>query len=305
MSDMITHWGVFEDCRLLSLADERMDGYLAEIMDSKKEISRLGALSRAGSVFVPHVLKQQKEVLDSEGLESVNLGKLAYALGGITHYPADIMMKPLAKEKTRVDWHEEHVRMKEGGPLLDSPAREVSAYYDTHVFRKVYLAGKDNTFSRFFMGENSTEPGKELESLVYSLFQRALLSSHTLAPDKENLDEWLDNLLARFQPLYINIQAFVDVFLNPDSKKMEEYGVETDFYLETDPVILTARKLQRGETVPQDEIEKAMDEESNSSGYAKAVCIGMSRLIDASLFWIDETDETPDVLQGGKKRNEH
>lgn len=301
MSDMLTHWAVFEDCRRLSLADDRVDDFLTACMDAKRDIARLGALSRAGAVFVPHVLRQERAKRDRTGQDSVDPGRLAYALGGITHYPADIMMKPLVKKKARVDWHEEHVRMREGGTLLDSPAREVSAYYDTHVFRKVYLDGREEPFNRFLLAGNDTDPGRELEAFVRSLFQRALLSSHTLAPDKENLDEWLDNLLARVQPLYIDIRAFVEVFLSPDPRKMEEYGVEDEFYLETDPAIRVARTLQNGGDVTRNELLESLRESDNSSGYAKALCIGMTCLVEASSFWNAERSDPPDVRQGRRK----
>ena len=301
MSDMLTHWAVFEDCRRLSLPDERLDVFLKGCMDSECELGRLGALSRAGAVFVPHVLRSEKAVMQRDGRDAVNARKLAYALGGITHYPADIMMKPLAKKKARVDWHAEHVRMKRDGRKTDSPAREVSAYYDTHVFRKVYLAGREEPFNRFLLASNNTDPGKELEAFVCSLFQRALLSSHTLAPDKQNLDEWLDNLLERVQPLYIDIETFVEVFLSPDPEKMRAYGVEDEFYLESDPAIVLARRVQNGEDVPAAERVAALDESVNTSGYARAVCIGMQRLVEASAFWTGERAGPPDIRQGGRR----
>ena len=298
MSDMLTPGAVFEDCRRLCLIHDRMDSFLNECMDTKRDIARLGALSRAGSIFVPHVLTQEKEKMDRDGGNSVDCARLAYALGGITHYPADIMMKPLLRQKANADWHQEHLRMKAGGPALDSPAREVSAYYDTHVFRKVYLAGREEPFTSFLMADNSTDAGQELEAFIYSLFQRALLSSHTLAPDTANLDEWLDNLLEKVQPLYIDVRAFADVFMDPVPEKMQEYGVEDEFYLETDPAIVIARRVQAGSDVPAAELCAALDESANSSAYAKAVCIGVRCLIEASEFWNGERDAPPDVRQG-------
>ena len=184
MSDMLTHWAAFEDCRRLAAVDERVDPWLVSIMEERRDIARLGALSRAGSIFVPHILEQQRRLLREDGLESVDQARMAYALGGITHYPVDVMMKPLARSKSGADWHKEHVRMKREGGKGFSPAREVSAYYDTHVFRKVYAEGREEPFCRFFLAENDTETGQELESFVFSLFERWLLDSYTLEPDK-------------------------------------------------------------------------------------------------------------------------
>ena len=111
-----------------------------------------------------------------------------------------------------MDWNEAHHRMQHGEIAPDSPIHDVSAYYDTHVFRKVYLAGQEEPFNRFLLADNVTEPGQALEEFVFALFQRALLASHTLAPDEDDLDGWLDNLIARVQPLYVDVRTFVRVW---------------------------------------------------------------------------------------------
>ena len=297
MSDLLTHWAVFEDCRRLALLDEGVEQLLARVMHEEREFARLGAISRSGSVFVPHVLKRAREVYREAGEDALDPRRLAFALGGITHYAADVMMKPLARSRAQADWNEAHHRMQMGDAAPDSPIREISAYYDTHVFRKVYLAGKEEPFNRFLLAENATEPGQALEEFVFSLFQRALLASHTLAPDKDDLDGWLDNLLDRVQPLYVNVRTFVHVFHNPDPEKMRAYGVEDAFYDETDPAIRVARAVQAGEIPGARRLTAALDEEANASGYARAVCRGMQRLRDASAFWRGETEATPDLQQ--------
>jgi hypothetical protein len=187
--------------------------------------------------------------------------------------------------------------MQHGDAAPDSPIREVSAYYDTHVFRKVYLADREEPFNRFLLADNATDPGQALEQFVSALFQRALLASHTLAPDKDDLDGWLDNLIARVQPLYVNVRTFVRVFSAPDPEKMRAYGVEEAFYAENDPAIRVARRAQAGENVDASELAGALEEEGNTSGYAKAVCRGMQRLRDASAFWRGECETTPDLRQ--------
>ena len=292
MSDLLTHWAVFEDCRRLALVDDRVDPLLAHIMHEERELARLGAVARSGAVFVPHVLKLAREAY-RQGYET--RCKLAFALGGITHYAADIMMKPLAKRRTQADWNEAHWRMQHGDAVPDSPIREVSAYYDTHVFRKVYLAGQEEPFNRFFLADNATEPGRALEEFVCALFQRALLASHTLAPDKNDLDGWLDNLIARVQPLYVNVRTFVRVFTAPDPEKMRVYGVKDAFYLESDPAIRLARRAQASEAIRASELPTVLDEMANASAYAKAICRGLQRLREASAFWRGECETTPDL----------
>jgi len=136
MSDMLTHWAVFEDCRRLALLDNRVDRALAGIMHDEREFARLGALARAGEFFVPHILNLARNAPRRGNNSALLRRKLAFALGGITHYAADAIMKPLAKAKTQADWNEGHWQMQRGDGAPDSAIREVSAYYDTHVFRK-------------------------------------------------------------------------------------------------------------------------------------------------------------------------
>jgi hypothetical protein len=297
MSDLLTHWGVFEDCRRLALLDERVDPLLARVMHEEREFARLGAIARSGATFVPHVLQAAREAYRQDAEAGLPRRKLAFALGGITHYAADVIMKPLAKSRTQADWNKAHHRMQHGDSAPDSPIREISAYYDTHVFRKVYLAGQEEPFNRFLLAENETDPGQALEEFVFALFQRALLASHTLAPDKDDLDSWLDNLIARVQPLYVDVRTFVRVFAAPDPDKMRAYGVEDAFYLEDDPAIRVARSAQAGQTIPAAELTAALDEAANTSGYAKAVCRGVQRLCKASAFWRGECKTTPDLQQ--------
>jgi hypothetical protein len=298
MSDLLTHWGVFEDCRRLALVDDRVDPLLARVMHEEREFARLGAIARSGAAFVPHVLKLAREAYRQEDGESaLPRRKLAFALGGITHYAADVIMKPLAKSRTQEDWNKAHHRMQQGDSAPDSPIREISAYYDTHVFRKVYLAGQEEPFNQFLLAENATEPGQALEEFVFALLQRALLASHTLAPDKDDLDGWLDNLIACVQPLYIDVRTFVRVFAAPDPDKMRAYGVEDAFYLEDDPAIRAARSTQAGQAIRASELAAALDEGANASGYARAICRGLQRLRQASAFWRGEVETTPDLQQ--------
>lgn len=298
MSDLLTHWAIFEDCRRLASCLEKVSPELSKVLNEEREFARLGAVSRAGATFVPHVLNQERNKFKESGYDALNRRRLAFALGGILHYPADFVMKPLMSRLAKADWHKEHARMASGRREVDSRAREISAYYDSHVFRKVYLAGREDPFNRFLFADNSTEPGRALEEFVYSLFQRALLSSHTLAPDKANLDGWLDNLISRVQPLYIDIRAFVAVYLQPDPAKLREYGVETEFYLDSDPAIMAARKVQQGVSMGQAELSTALEIGANQSGYGKALCIGLASLVEASDYWAGRRSEPPDIRQG-------
>jgi len=173
----------------------------------------------------------------------------------------------------------------------------VSAYYDVHVFRKVYLAGQEEPFGRSLLAPNAASPGAALEEFVRALFQRALLASHTLAPDRENLDGWLDGLLNSVQPLYVAIDRYCRIFERPDPEKMGVYGVETVFYVESDPVIRLARAVQAGQDVSDADFSAALATDANPSAYARALVLGMTKLRDASAWWQGRAVAPPDIWQ--------
>ncbi len=299
MSDLLTHWAVFDDCCRLSQIDSQMDPMLAKLMIQEGELARLGALSRSGAFFVPRILQLARDAWGVQDDQQRLAQKLAYALGAIAHYAADKVMKPLMNRHTSVSWNATHHELQQGGVGGDagSLVREISAYYDVHVFRKVYLSGHDGAMSRFLVADNSTVPGQALEEFVRALFQRALLSSHTLAPDREDFDGWLDNLIDHVQPLYLDVRLYVDVFRNPDPEKAKQFGVETAFYLDDDPAVRAARALQQGKDVSSDDFDAATREDANRGGYGQALALGVQRLREASAFWRRVTDRLPKLKQ--------
>jgi hypothetical protein len=302
MSDLLTHWAVFEDLRRIAQCDHAIDPLFASILQDDREFARLGAISRGGSVFVPHILKSARQAWDSSPDQAFLRRKIAYALGGVTHFPTDHVLKPLMSELVGADWNDTHYQLQGRGGQADAHVdeggiHEISAYYDVHVFRQVYLSGAEEPFNRFLLAENSTSPGKALAEFISALFQRALLASHTFDPDKQNLDDWLDNLIRKVQPLYIDIGIYTEVFDHPDPAKMARYQVESAFYDAGDPAIRLARAIQRGESVTPTELDAALAPGANHSGYARCLELGSGSLRIASAFWRGDSADLPDLKQ--------
>ena len=88
--------------------------------------------------------------------------------------------------------------------------------------------------------------------------------------------------------LYIDIDLYVRVAAAPDAAKMQRYRVETEFYAASDPVIAAARAIQRGSPPTQAQIDAALAEDANRSGYGQSVALGIQRLREASAFWRGE-----------------
>ncbi len=301
VSDLLTHWAVFDDCRRLVQHDQAIDPTFVQIIERQREFARLGALTRGGSKWVPHILAQARAAWTTTTDRSANERKVAFALGGIAHFAADVILKPIMSRLAQADWNVAQDHMQHAAAAPDDAAaasiREISAYYDCHVFRQVYLSGNEEPFSAFLTAANPTEPGKALESFVRSLFQRALLSCHTLDPDREGIDQWLDRLFARVQPLYLDIELYARVFAAPDPAKLAQYQVETAFYRLADPIVQAARAVHGGVSLSTPALDAALTPGANSGGYGRAVELGMVTLRQASAYWRGDVSELPNLKQ--------
>ena len=278
MSDLITHWAVFDDARRLAQFDAHIEPLLLDVLGETAGVARLGALSRGGGWWTGPILRAGREAQKPDDARWRQ--KLGYALGGLLHYPADFEFKPLMRRLV--------------ADVPGASQREVYAYQDCHVFREVYGSGQHQPFSPYFLAPNASNAGRELEAFVGALFQRALLSSHTLDPDRANFDDWLDNLIDKVQPLYIDVELYVRVWNAPDPAKIAAYEIETTFYRADDAMIGLAR---RDGAISPRELDVALAN-PGASGYARCLKMGVEVLREASRFWRGETDATPDVSQG-------
>lgn len=298
MSDLLTHWAVFDDTRRLAALDGSIEHLFHELMNSDPEYARLGAISRGGNRLMPAVLRDARARWPEGDPDGSLRRRIAFVLGGLTHQACDNAMKPIFTSVAGSDWDQAHHAVQDQRPGADAQYmvhNEISAYYDTHVFREVYLSGHEEPFSRFLLAGVEDEPERALEAFVRSLFQRALLSSHTLSPDPTDPIGWLDRLFAMTQELYVDVGLYVRVFQEPDEALVSRYHVTDRFYLADDPIIRVARSVHRTGSVPSGFQGEALAVDSNASGYGKALATSLAYLRNCSSFWRGETDilDTP------------
>ncbi|MBI3970744.1 MAG: hypothetical protein HY332_05595 [Chloroflexi bacterium] len=295
MSDLLVHWAVFDDCRRLAQVDGQIEPLFREWIQTEREAGRLGAVTRGGSRTLGVVLPWARDGWPNDRDDVPR--KVAFVLGALAHASADRLMKPLMSLCAGADWNEIHHRMQ--GRLAGDADRagdeaaamqEISAYYEAHVFRQVYLGGDEEPFNRFLLAADTTATGRALEEFVRALFQRALLACHTLDPDSDDVQGWLDRLFTTVQPLYLDVDLWVRVFQNPDPAKVERFMVETAFYRADDPAIQVARALQAGRQVDDAYVQAALQPEANQSRYGQSLQTGIRYLRAASAFWRREID---------------
>src|SRR5690606_37743589 len=112
MSDLLTHWAVFDDCRRLAAADAEVDPFINRLLDQKGDYARLGAIARSGSRWMPPIPKPAHANREAAAGDERLQQRMAFALGGILHFPADHVFKPLMSGLAQADWNATHHLMQ-------------------------------------------------------------------------------------------------------------------------------------------------------------------------------------------------
>ncbi len=301
MSDMMTHWAVFDDSRRLMAADRTIEPVFSEVAEHEHDVARLGALTRGGMKWMQPLLTLARDTWSDSASHPEIDRRLAFVIGGITHQACDSVAKYLLSRHAGSEWNLAHDVLQKNPRArgreheVDTHhTQEVSAYYDAHVFRKVYLEGRETPFNRLMLADGGGDAAHALEQFIGTAFQRALLTAHTLSPpppgDLAALLQWQDSVFSYMQPRYLHMKVWIDAFNHPDPAKQAKYAVETEFYRDDDPAILVARKLHTGGAVSAQEIAEATREGANESMYGQALELSARYLRSATAFWHHRAD---------------
>lgn len=301
MSDMLTHWAICDDSLRLMGADQRVEPAFGDACKSFPQVVRVGACTRGGGQWMPILFERAREGWEGADTEPGAKKKLAWAVGGITHQACDTVAKPYLSVHAGSEWSLTHGvlsgRPNARGRESEVDAEEVmtcSAYCDTHVFRKVYLSGTEDPFSKLFLADLGSA-GRTFEALVNTMFQRSLMAAHTLKPPQPHDDEtflaWFDDVMGYLQPLYLDTSIWVKAFNDPDPALMEKYAIETRFYRDDDPIVEVARALHAGQSVAQPDLEAASADGLNQSMYGQGLELSLRYLHNASAFWQGRASE--------------
>jgi len=306
MSDMLTHWAVFDDSLRLMQADARIEPAFVQACTRQPQVARLGACTRAGSKWMQPLIELARDQWDDPDAHPVIDRRLAWAVGGITHQACDTAAKPLLSLHAGSEWNLAHEVLQQTpkakgreGEVDLRRIQQCSAYYDAHVFRKVYLDGAAEPFTRTFLSNDLGRAGAMFEEFIGTMFQRALLSAHTFKPPVPYSDEsflaWQDKVFDYLQPRYLDSSIWVEAYQSPDPELMRDYGVETDFWRDDDPMVVVARAIHSGRTVSQSEIEAASADGANEGMYGQALELSLRYLVNGTDFWHGRkaTLETP------------
>jgi hypothetical protein len=295
MSDMLTHWASFDDTIRLASIDPEVSPDFSYAVNRHHDFARFGTLTRGGGTWMAPTIAAARSHWNEPDRPDKFERNLAFVLGGLVHQACDRVMKPVLTEAGGADWSEMQAVAQGSRAVAAARADEIaasqlaSAYFDAEVFRQVYLGGEAEPFNRFFMAD-MRPAGHNFEDVARAMFQRALLAAHTLKPDTENMDAWLDNLAEKVQLLPVDVERWVEVFRNPDPARLEAYGVRTRFYRVDDPSIQAARTLQEGGSVDRALKREVLEHGASTCAYGGILQTGLAYLRSASSFWRGDSD---------------
>lgn len=265
MSENITHTGIVDDCRRLASVDQGLHPVARGAFARYQEIAQLGGITRGGDRCNPGLLARFKDDLDrgTFELDGRDGQKLAFVLGWLGHRATDRQLKPVFRELD--------------GECPRKPT-DCSVYHDACVLREVYgLVGAPYDPDLLAHEEGGRTAGlpPEVFAAVHRVgktaLQRALIEVHTLIPDLEDPDGWLDRLLATFQRHRVGLDRYAEAVLRPDPDRWRRFVEEPPFYRADDEAIALARAIGRGEIAEDCDVAVLLAARDPVSCYGKAL----------------------------------
>jgi hypothetical protein len=255
-----------------------------DVLSKHLEIARMGGVTRSGGKFVIELLGRYRDAWGEGEPSELVEQKLAFVLGWLCHRAADLQMKPIFRA---VD-----------GDCAERPT-DCSVYHDVFLFRTVYGGGHGEPYAP---GILSLDVG-ELESVLRSVWQRALIGLHTFVPDQEEIEVWLERLFKTRQQFYVDLDRYAEAFAQPDPDKVRRFLEEVHFYEAKDPLIRVARSIQAGTPEVGIDLSAALDAAATQSQYAQALRRAMLYLQAASDFFEGDLDDAAlaEALERGKQ----
>lgn len=257
MSEAITHIAIVDDCLRLLRRDRRMHPAFPAVALRHAGLARLGGTTRWGDQCNPLLLERLRGRWRAEDAwaESADGAKLGFVLGWLSHRAADRCFKIVFR--------------KLDGGCPRSPT-DCSVYHDVHVLRTVYGAA-DGEFAAAVRAELARVPGAPraaVAELLRALIQQGLLALHTIIPDREDPEGWIDRLLARRQAMTVAIERYAAALTAPDPGMVRRFIDEPRLWCADEPLM----RLRQGDgELDGAVIDAALDAAQDGCLYGQAL----------------------------------
>jgi len=294
MSDHIAHIAICDDVFRLANLHPGIHDTFKRLFSAKRESAHMGTVTRSADKWSAEILAAGRDALAAgEGGDPLAEDKIAFVLGALTHRSADRLTKPIT-----ACWKEE------GGKPLASRAK---IYHDVFIFREVYGSGRGEHAAPFewvTLVNPMDDTDRAFETLYRVMLRRALIGMHTLNPDKQHIDDWLNAFFTGLQTFPKSLRDYADINAKWDPAEVKKFIIDGHYYVREDEMIVLARKVQRGETVTTEQLLAALDfdpeTDQSQSRYARALAKATDYLLAASELFdgkigIDEAKKRFDV----------
>jgi hypothetical protein len=273
MAEHITYAAVQDDCfRLMLVSNDTCDDFDA-ISYTQPESALLGAITAGNELQMVDLLESLRDRWPQRQPEEHLEQKIAFILGWLCHRAVERQLAAF---------------------YATLPAEDVAAcaiYHDVFLLREIYAGGRNAPFNPFLLApeEHPAVAGAaldvaSLEQLTQVLVQRALLALHHLTPAEQNVEGWLDGLLALRQRYVVNLRLYSQVFAQPDPAQVRRYITESNFYAASDPHIRVARAVQQRDELRVSYVSQAL-QATPTSHYGLTLKRGYDSLLAASNFF--------------------
>lgn len=280
MSEHITHIAVLEDTVRLIVHSDAFDEVFKQALVDHYDSALCMSASRGNHLFAVPLLEEVRErcSLRSEMTASDRL-LLAAALGWLIHRATDNVLDN--EQELRLAQLREREGLSETNFYID----EHQIYTDALLFREVYDGGRRASRSPYEPVSPATlarhmdaHPGantvdvEQVEALFGAFWQRKLLHLQQFSCQEDDVEQWMETFLERYQDYGEDLRRYVEAFQNPDPEKMRYYIDALNMYDASDPIIQLARALQTGASPPSSiELNDAVAASEEQSAYAKAL----------------------------------
>jgi hypothetical protein len=271
MSDHIGHLGICDDTFRLANIHSGIHPVFKEAMIQHRDVAHMGSVTRSADRWSAEIIVHAR---DNAG-DSLALKKLVFVLGSLTHRAADRLTKPITN-----CWRGQPDSGGEG-----DAANESKIMQDIFVFKEVYGEGTGllaAPFTPAALALAGNEAEAKAEEYFRVMLRRALISMHTIAPDPDNIQSWLTSFLERLQGYPKSLRQYARLAAEWDSEKVNRYLIQKNFYCRQDELILCARDVQRGSTVSDGRLRRALQMTGQQqSRYARALAKAIEYLLAA------------------------
>lgn len=277
MSDHIAHLGICDDTLRLAMCHPNIHEAYKRVMAEYRDIAHMGAVTRSADKWSADlILWARQEVSKPEAQRDQMLWqKLAFVLGALTHRAADRLTKPITR-----CWGG-----GEDSGRADSEANESKIMQDIFVFKELYAGGEGGLaepFTAMVLRVPVAEGEAKAEEYFRVLLRRALISMHTISPDRGNMQPWLTAFLRELQSFPKSLSQYAQLAGEWAPAKVKKYLIDKNFYCREDDLIRLARDIQCGSTVPGGRVVEAVAAtDKTHSRYARALAKAIDYLLAA------------------------